>query len=336
MKSLEDKNVLVLAPSFFGYEMSIKKALEQFGANVSLYNERPKNSFFVKSCIRLRLSFVIRKHIYSYYDSILNETKDTSFDYLFLVNPEAINKDIITSFKNQHPSITVLTYMWDSIVNKKNSSKLIEISDSFYSFDSNDVIRDSRVKFLPLFYTQDYARISEVSNSRSIDVLFVGTIHSDRYALVSEVKKQLLRKGRIVSIFLFCPSRILYFGRKVFSKNSQPKSYSEVSFKSASPDWLCEQITNSKAILDIEHPSQTGLTMRTIEMLGAKRKLITTNKNVLKYDFYNTNNILVIDRSNVNIEDDFFDTDYEPLDISIYEKYSLNNWISTIFSDNSK
>ena len=38
----------------------------------------------------------------------------------------------------------------------------------------------------------------------------------------------------------------------------------------------------SEVILDINHPGQNGLTMRTFEALGAGKKLITTNTEIKK------------------------------------------------------
>lgn len=54
----------------------------------------------------------------------------------------------------------------------------------------------------------------------------------------------------------------------------------------------------SKAQIEIQHPSQKGLTTRAFESLGTKTKLITTNPAIRQYDFYNSNNILIIDRNN--------------------------------------
>ena len=37
-------------------------------------------------------------------------------------------------------------------------------------------------------------------------------------------------------------------------------------------------------------------------MIGLKKKLITTNKDIVNYDFYNSNNIMVVDRANFQID----------------------------------
>ena len=46
--NLSGKTVLLLAPKFFGYELEIKKELENFGARVIYFDERPKNDFFIR------------------------------------------------------------------------------------------------------------------------------------------------------------------------------------------------------------------------------------------------------------------------------------------------
>lgn len=83
----------------------------------------------------------------------------------------------------------------------------------------------------------------------------------------------------------------------------------------------------SRCVVDIEHASQHGLTMRSIEILGLRRKLITTNQDIVNYDFYNENNICIIDRKHPAVDKGFFEKPYQMLDEGIYEKYSLGNWI---------
>ena len=74
--------------------------------------------------------------------------------------------------------------------------------------------------------------------------------------------------------------------------------------------------------------------MRTIESIGCQKKLLTTNKSIKEYDFYNENNICVIDRNNIELKKAFFLTPYEPIDKAIYEKYALKSWLNKIFSEN--
>ncbi|MEK5777604.1 lipopolysaccharide biosynthesis protein, partial [Acinetobacter nosocomialis] len=67
---------------------------------------------------------------------------------------------------------------------------------------------------------------------------------------------------------------------------------------------IVELYAKSNIILDISHPGQSGLTMRTFEAIGAGKKLITTNTNIKEYPFYNANNIFIISRDELVLEKD--------------------------------
>lgn len=95
---------------------------------------------------------------------------------------------------------------------------------------------------------------------------------------------------------------------------------------------VIENINNSKIIVDIhKYGMQEGLTFRVFEALGFRKKLITTNKDIKTYDFYNPNNIYVIeDIENINIPISFFETNYEDVSQQILKKYTLKTWVTTI------
>ncbi len=85
-------------------------------------------------------------------------------------------------------------------------------------------------------------------------------------------------------------------------------------------------------VIDVEHPNQQGLTMRTIEMLGLQKKLITTNKSIVDYDFYHPNNICVVDRQNPVVDAGFLQSDYFYIDKTIRNKYSLKSWLLNLLA----
>jgi hypothetical protein len=87
---------------------------------------------------------------------------------------------------------------------------------------------------------------------------------------------------------------------------------------------------DSNVILDIHHPLQNGLTIRTFETLGAKKKIITTNEHIKKYKFYNSNNILIIDRKIPKIDINFFNQDFQDCELDLYYAMSLDGWLDTI------
>ena len=96
---------------------------------------------------------------------------------------------------------------------------------------------------------------------------------------------------------------------------------------------MVDIVRKSKSIIDIHHPRQSGLTMRTLEILGAKRKLFTTNDDVKNYDFYDANNIYCFDRNNPNNKIEFLNKDNSGINDIVYKKYSLTQWIKHIFKE---
>ena len=69
----------------------------------------------------------------------------------------------------------------------------------------------------------------------------------------------------------------------------------EISFTQRSAAEIVDVVRSSRAVLDIQHFKQTGLTMRTLETLGAGKKSIATNSDVREYDFYDEGRVVTID-----------------------------------------
>jgi hypothetical protein len=332
MADLKGKRILYLGPPFFGYENDIQKSLISMGAEVDFFNERVFVSTLGKILVRLGIHFLINKAIKQHYKEIFECAQSQPYDYLFVVSPETMNKDFVAALKDVNPHIKTVLYMWDSISNKKNSNLLLPLFDRVLTFDPNDQLLYPQVEFLPLFYVPEFTGKEKPSLSFSYSVAFVGTVHSDRYKLVSAISQQLIKVGWPSYLFFYCPSKLLYFLKKIFTSEFDGVNISDVSFNPLSKTEVFDVMSLSSIVIDIEHPAQKGLTMRTIEMLASGRKLVTTNSEVLNYDFYKQSNICVVDRMNPVIPDVFINSQYVPVDPTIVAKYSLASWLDNIFS----
>ena len=114
---------------------------------------------------------------------------------------------------------------------------------------------------------------------------------------------------------------------KLYKKEFWNTKSDSFKYSPLSSNDISRIIEQSKVVIDMQHPNQKGLTMRSIETLGMRKKLITTNSDIVNYDFYNENNIYIIDRDNPVIKPDFFKTEYIPIPDKIYNRYSLAQWI---------
>ena len=94
-----------------------------------------------------------------------------------------------------------------------------------------------------------------------------------------------------------------------------------------------DYIVESNIILDIPMANQNGLSMRTFECMGYHKKIITTNKNVLNYDFYKPENIYYYDGEKIDFDNIFFKSEYLEIDEEILKKYSLDTWVDKLLME---
>jgi hypothetical protein len=329
---LIDKNILFFSIQTFGLEIEIKNKLEQLGAHVTFFDERPANNNFVKGIIRLKPS-LMRTFINSYYRKILKEISKIDFDFLFLNRGEVVPEFFLKELKLAQPSCTFIFYTWDSFNNLSHPISILKYFDRKFTFDSNDAVKFN-LNFRPLFFLDQFKSIkSNVVDNKKYDILFLGTAHSDRYRLSNQIISWCNNNGFTSFLFYFIHSRFVFFYKKLFDKSFQDFEYRKMSFKSLTIHRILELYSLSDVILDINHPGQSGLTMRTFESIGSGKKLITTNFEVKKYCFFHPNNIFVIDRNNVEIDKNFFGSKYLDIDPIIYEKLSIEGWINSLFFD---
>ena len=328
---IKNKKILYFGPKFFGYEVEIQKTLKSLGGEVDFYDERPKNSFLIRVLIRLNLFFFINPIIKKYYAQIYEKVSKKTYDYVLVVSPETLNYKKILELKKIQTKSYFILYMWDSFSNK-NSFNTIELFDKVISFDSRDA-KKYNLNFLPLFYIKDYENIKDYIDEYEYDLCITATAHSDRYITAKNLKNQIDNLGLRMFCYFYLPSKIMFWVRKFFIKKYAYGDIKEFSFSSFSQQEIIKKIEQSKVVLDINHPLQFGLTSRCLESLGANRKLITTNENIKYYDFYNKNNIRIINREKPLIDAIFFETNYIKPTKEIYQKYSLKNWLIKIFDE---
>lgn len=123
--------------------------------------------------------------------------------------------------------------------------------------------------------------------------------------------------------------KILIYDKKYNNKNSNI----EYINKHLPLSEVNKYINKTQVLLDVQRTGQEGLSFRVLESIGLHKKLITTNSDIVNYDFYNANNILVIDENIPFIPVSFFETNYYDLPKEIFEKYTLIGWLDIILKN---
>ena len=189
---LENRNILFFSAQAFGYQNEIRAEMERMGARVDYFDERPANSFVVKAAIRLD----------RYHDRIIERTKNRKYDYVFFIKGESISVKNLDKIKELHPEARLIIYHWDSIANNRNALRILPVFDRAFSFDRPDCEKLG-IRFLPLFYLRDYEEIGRQKPDYRYDLMFVGTVHSDRYGLLRRVTGQIERIGGRCFFYMF-------------------------------------------------------------------------------------------------------------------------------------
>lgn len=327
---ISGKKILFFVPAFFGYENKIVKKMEDMGASVDMYDVRSVTSAKDRALLKISPKIFATKS-QEYYEKIIEDNKGKDYDYILVVKCDMTPESVLIRFRKEYPNAKLCLYLWDSIDNIPGVLDKFKYFDTLHSFDMEDCRKHPVLKFRPLFYADEFRK--ELSQEeKKYDVSFAGTIHSDRYAVIKEVRKIVAEKGLSSYWFCYLQSKFIYYFYKATKKEFADTKITDFDLEKKGSEQIASIVDQSKIVLDIQHPKQTGLTMRTIEMVGMNKKLITTNASIKNYDFYNPNNISVVDRKNVRIDDSFLQSQYEPLNDALYEKYSLQSWVLEVLS----
>jgi hypothetical protein len=329
-EQLANKRILLLSVQTFNYETVIANKLRNFGAIVDYYDERPVNSLFAKGIIRLKRT-LYQKRIDNYYYKILNDLKGTKYDFLFVIRGEVVPEFFLEAFKIHNPKCYLLFYTWDSFTNHTHPIKILKYFDKCFTFDSNDA-KKYNLNLRPLFFMEEYDKINDYKTALyKYDLLFIGTAHSDRYLISRKVMEWCTSQHLKTFEYYFIHSKLVYYYKRLFDPTFQYIDYKKLSFKSLKVEEIVSLYKDSVAILDVNHPGQNGLTMRTFEALGAGKKIITTNSEIKKYPFYNKNNVFIINRDNPSLSKSFFATPFVALDSELRNSMSIGGWIIELF-----
>lgn len=328
MIRFEGKRLLFVAPPFFGYYKEIISEIQSRGGIVDWLPDRPLDHPIGKAITRFapKLASTAADCIYS---DLLVDYGASSYDYVLVINGQTLSTKFLRSLRASYPGALFILYMWDSIANRRHIAGNFAFFDRVFSFDPADVAFYG-LRLRPLFYTPQFSG-SRSCTSFAYDLSLVGTAHSDRYDVVSRLSHNLPPS---ISTFwyLYLQAPWVFYVYRFLKPAMRRSRIDEFRFVTLSMSVVNDIFMSSRVVLDITHPRQRGLTMRTLETLGASKKLVTTNSAVSDYDFYDSTNIAVIDRHSPSIDPEFLRSGYSPLAPSIVSRYSLASWLDEVLA----
>jgi len=312
-------------------------SLDKWGYNEFIAKEISKRGISVK-----HIDFYKLKYQYpTFLHKVLNFFTKTLFNYNF--KREHLNNILLQQIKKQEKQdITLIikgdnlsiatikkikqntnhlvTFLNDSMARYPRMKKVYPYFDKVYSFDPDDVVKNG---------------FNFISNYIYFDIEKNTT--SDIEHTVFNISSLDKRSKTMPNFAVYFKQKNIDYKLIAFSKDKNQELENlniECTTNTYSLEETLELVRKSDILLDLQRPNQKGLSFRVLEGIGLNKKIITTNTDVKNYDFYNQNNIVIVDSNNIQIPDSFFKTPYKTLDPETVRKYHISSWVNEVFNLN--
>lgn len=226
----------------------------------------------------------------------------------------------LAKYLNKQFKGEIFVYSWNTAITSEQKNKLLSAKRYFpvYSFDREDC-KKLGLKYASMVYSRDIVTsISEKESINEYDVIFLGW-----------------DKGRRKELFdLYCLLKKMsfkcYFLIRGFEKEKLHDDFRITNENTPYEEYL-QLLNSSSVIIDIQQKGQEGLTIRMVEAIFFRKKIITNKQDINKYDFYNSNNIFILGKDCIDDLKDFIISPYKDIPYEIEKKYDLEYWVDEYF-----
>lgn len=285
---------LIVTPRFFGYEEDIAAEFRRQGFAVDLVDERPSNRAVMKALFRVRPSLAARS-VTRHFEAVA-EGGIGGYDLVLVIKGEVVPSWFVERLRAASPHAVFVFYTFDSLDNSAHFLPLLPLFDHVFSFQPEATAVDPRFRLKHLFYAPDFRPLGTAN--RRYDATFIGTLHSSRYRFA----KRLLA-GFTRTFTHFYVQAPWYFAiKRLTDARFREVDRADVRFDKLDRARVAEVFRTSLAVLDMQHEHQSGLTMRTFEVLASGAYLVTTNDFIEQTPLIDTGRVIVT-ASEPSIED---------------------------------
>ena len=317
--------ICVISFDFWGYDAHIVETLKEKGIEANHikigavsyenFGERLTN-LFSKVFLDKNLKYQKRqKFVIEQLDKLGHQ------DQILVLNADTFDHSTLEYMKKS--TNRFITFLYDNLDRFPVQDKL-HFFDKIYSFDDKDIEKHgferlTNYNYLPF--------LSQEKQNPSEDALYITSYDKKRIKQLEILSQKFEELGLKFDLYVIGKKSWKNQLIKPFSKNKIVFTRKRINHEN-----LPEFYKRTKVILDLMRKNQYGLSFRVFEAMALEKKIITDNEKIKNYDFYNPNNILVLNKDFSNITKEFFETPYQSLPEGIYKKYTLEKWVERVFN----
>lgn len=250
------------------------------------------------------------KHL-AYGEYIINELKkNEKQDLIICIKADFIDKNQIHKIKKYAKQS--VAFFNDSASRCPNIKKVCSYFDYSFSFERKDC------ETLNMFFLTNWVLTQPIKGNSYLYKISNVSSMDYRFKILDKIAK-------------VATENLIHYKFIVLKNKKNYKSdYIEIIENKLSLNDINELNHSSEILLDINREKQEGLSFRIFECLGYEKKIITTNKNVKEYNFYHPDNILIIDKDNPILIQEFFHKKFNPITKQYTKEYTPDAWLNKI------
>ena len=324
----QQESILFIRPEFFYFGKSIEEEMMRLGYDVIAYSDRPKDSGIAKALIRMSRYFYAHPTT-KYVQQIVAENQGRNITKVVVILGQSFLPRHIHLLRGGFPKAEFIYYLWDSLKNAKYAKRLSHEFDHRFYFESDGY---DGFKRLENFFDPAFASLPPAE--KKYDLAYIGTAYPAKLKEADRLFRFLGDRYPSRYLYFYLPSPLM----RIFFTITHP-GYGKLAKrfglqnKKISKEEVLSLYAQTDILLDFPRANQNGLTMRTLEALGAKKKLITTNPNIVNYEFYRKENIFLFDGRPIDFNESFFaNPQYLPVEKKKVENYTLHHFVQVLLN----
>lgn len=301
-----EKDILIIRSCENGFESFINSQINLKGYEVVEPYQIPIKKMTQSQLLRFKTRIPI------FYEDLIGGWKNKINNYkMIIIFDNALTIQLVKYIASKNAKCDIRVWLW----NRRNINKnLFSKYCSIYTFDEEFAVKNGYV-YIPQFYFEGV--INRVNNKDK--VYYIG-YDKDRYDVLKKISELFNNFGIEFEFTLKKAVDKHYDNEKQIHLVDEDIDYKDV----------LEEISNSSCILELNEKNQSGLTLRSLEALFGRKKLITNNKNIKSFDFYNPNDVFILDEDNEDSLADFIGGRYIDPPNDVMRKHTFDYWIEQI------